>query len=138
MIEANNTSQNQMEERFPINSITNNSSADRHSLVDEADPLTDLDVVRLAHVAHDLLEVRADKVAVDALDGADAVGPAHVPPVLLALARHVGAQGAPHARLRGDRVDLGNNRITIGTVYSILIASATFNRFRNGHNRLLN
>ena len=95
----------------PTPSIINNSSADRHSLVDEADPLTDLDVVRLAHVAHDLLEVRADKVAVDALDGADAVGPAHVPPVLLALARHVGAQGAPHARLRGDRVDLGNNRI---------------------------
>ena len=65
-----------MEQRFPINSIIiNNSSADRHSLVDEADPLTDLDVVIIAHVAHDLLEVRADKVAVDALDGADAVGP---------------------------------------------------------------
>ena len=56
-----------------------------------------------------------DKVAVDALDGGDAVRPAHVPAELLALPRHVVAQGAPHARLRGDRVDLGNIRITIGT-----------------------
>ena len=51
----------------------------------------------------------ADKVAVDALDGADAVRPAHVPAVLLALLGHVAAERAPHAGLGGDRVDLRNN-----------------------------
>ena len=36
-------------------------------------------------MAHHFLKVHAHKVAVNALDGADAVGFAHMPPVLLAL-----------------------------------------------------